>query len=577
MSMPSALFRSRFRAQHAVLASLTVFAIHACHEATSGDGASNGSPANGSPANSSQRNGSPGNSSQNDPSPGSDGAGPNTGVGSISEGMPNPLLNGAPSGSAMESPTMPGMLMGPAGASGAVDPGTPVFEQDDPNLRPQDSSFERVEMPVPAPNVMAIDIDEQDRVYVLGRAGGLQIWYPGDGHVVNAGTLPVFSGNEDGGLSITLDPHFSTNGWAYIYYSSVQSSQNVLSRFEIKADKLDLTSEHVLLTVAIEREVQNHAAGATDFDSQGNLYLATGDNTNPFQSNGFSPHDERAGRRIFDAQRSAANSRDLRGKILRIKPNDDGTYDIPAGNLFPAGSDAGAPEIYIMGDRNPFRLAIDTATDWLYWGEVGPDAGDQAEALAARGPRGYDEFNQAKSAGFYGWPYCIADNIPYVHVDFATLAPLNTFNCNAPVNDSPNNTGARQLPPAQPAWIAYSYGTTPYPALGTSGGRSGLIADIYRWKPGGSPNKLPRYYDGSVLLMEYVRGLMAEVRTDEAGAIQSVDPFLRSFPWQNVIQARISPSGVFHVAQYGGPTGSNVAMGGTSTVYRINYIGSKAP
>jgi hypothetical protein len=77
--------------------------------------------------------------------------------------------------------------------------------------------------------------------------------------------------------------------------------------------------------------------------------------------------------------------------------------------------------------------------------------------------------------------------------------------------------------------------------------------------------------------MEYVRGLMAEVRTDDAGAIQSVNPFLSSLNWQNVIQARISPNGVLHVAQYGGGTGSNVLTGGTSTVYRINFVGSNAP
>jgi cytochrome c len=556
MSIQTAPSRTHFRAQHGVLAALGLLTAHACQDGSSGDGADTGS-SNNSPA---------GSASSGSSSPSTGGTSPSTGVGSLSESMPNPTLNGTPSRPAMEGPAMPGMLMGAGGMNAAVDP-------DVASVRPEDGSFERVEIPVPAPNVMALDIDDQDRVYVLGRAGGLQIWYPGEGRVVNAGTFPVFSGNEDGALSITLDPNFSSNGWAYVYYSSTQASQNVLSRFEIKNDAIDFGSERVLLTVPEERAAMNHAAGSTDFDSQGNLYLATGDNTNPFQSNGFSPHDERDGRRVFDAQRTAANSRDLRGKILRITPKDDGTYEIPAGNLFSQGGDEGAPEIYTMGDRNPFRIAIDTGKDWLYWGEVGPDAGDAAEALATRGPRGYDEVNQAKGPGFFGWPYCIGNNVPYVHIDFGTLGVRNTFDCGAPVNESPNNTGTRQLPPAQPAWIAYSYGTSPYPALGTNGGRSALIADIYRWKPGGSPNKLPRYYDGSVLVMEYVRGLMAEVRTDDAGAIQAVDPFLASFQWRNMIHARISPNGVLHVAQYGGSTGSNVATGGTSTVYRVNYVG----
>jgi len=65
-----------------------------------------------------------------------------------------------------------------------------------------------------------------------------------------------------------------------------------------------------------------------------------------------------------------------------------------------------------MGDRNPFRISVDRGKDWLYWGEVGPDAAENADAPTTRGPKGYDEFNQAKAAGFFGWPYCIANNIP---------------------------------------------------------------------------------------------------------------------------------------------------------------------
>ena len=36
-----------------------------------------------------------------------------------------------------------------------------------------------------------------------------------------------------------------------------------------------------------------------------------------------------------------------------------------------------------MGNRNPFRISVDTETGWLYWGEVGPDAGSDS---ATRGP-----------------------------------------------------------------------------------------------------------------------------------------------------------------------------------------------
>jgi cytochrome c len=452
---------------------------------------------------------------------------------------------------------------GTGGSAGTVglDAGVPIYEQDDPNLHPPDSAYQRVQIPVALTNVMAIDIDSDERVYVLERAGNLKIWNP-DGTVLDAGTLPVFSGNEDGALSLSLDPDFSNNHRVYIYYSSSQATENVLSRFEIHNDQLHLSTEKVLLRTPDERAVQWHVAGGTDFDSQGNLYVAVGDNTNPFESSGFSPHDERSGRALFDAQRTAANSRDFRGKILRIKPTDDGGYEIPEGNLFDAQD--GLPEIYVMGNRNPFRIAVDRGNDWLYWGEVGPDANDNAEALATRGPRGYDEFNRAKSAGNFGWPYCIAENIPYVHYNFASNTPIAPFDCSDPVNQSPNNRGLTDLPPAQPSWIAYSYGRSPYPVLGNSGGRTALMGAVYRWKPGGSINKLPRYFDGSVFLMEYTRGWLAEVRTDDEGEIQTVSQFFPSLSWNQPIHMRISPNGVLYVAQYGS----------SATVYRINYVGN---
>ena len=48
---------------------------------------------------------------------------------------------------------------------------------------------------------------------------------------------------------------------------------------------------------------------------------------------------------------------DLRGKILRIHPENNGTYSIPKGNLFKPGTDGTRPEVYVMGNRNPFRIS----------------------------------------------------------------------------------------------------------------------------------------------------------------------------------------------------------------------------
>ena len=69
-----------------------------------------------------------------------------------------------------------------------------------------------------------------------------------------------------------------------------------------------------------------------------------------------------------------------------------------------------------MGCRNPFSLTIDPKTNWLYWGEPGPNS---SVSSATRGPRGYDEVNLAKAAGNYGWPYFNGPNYAYQKFDFA--------------------------------------------------------------------------------------------------------------------------------------------------------------
>ncbi len=133
----------------------------------------------------------------------------------------------------------------------------------------------------------------------------------------------------------------------------------------------------------VQREECCHVGGGMVFDKDKNLLLSTGDNTYSKSSDGFTPIDERPGAAPRDAQKSSGNTNDLRGKILRIHPEADGTYTIPEGNLFPKGTPNTRPEIYTMGNRNPWRLTIDSRTNWLYWGEVGPDGSNGSEEQGA--------------------------------------------------------------------------------------------------------------------------------------------------------------------------------------------------
>ena len=146
----------------------------------------------------------------------------------------------------------------------------------------------------------------------------------------------------NGLLGMTIDPDFSANKFVYFFYSPdslpTTTHQNI-SRFKmITEDSIDLASEKVIIQVPIDPEVSAHTGGSLAWDKNKNLFISTGDNTVPFESNGYAPLDERAGRKTFDAQRSAGNTNDLRGKVLRIHPEADGNYTIPEGNLFAKGT-----------------------------------------------------------------------------------------------------------------------------------------------------------------------------------------------------------------------------------------------
>jgi cytochrome c len=167
---------------------------------------------------------------------------------------------------------------------------------------------------------------------------------------------------EDGLLGLNKDPNFDKNLWIYMYYSFTKGSFNVLSRFTMKGDQLLLDSEIEMLKIETQRQECCHTGSSIEWDAKGNLFLSTGDNTSPHASDGYIPSDERLGRMPCDAQKSSANTNDLRGKTIRITAQADGTYTIPERNLFATGTTKTRPEIYTMWHRNPFRIHVDKHT-----------------------------------------------------------------------------------------------------------------------------------------------------------------------------------------------------------------------
>ena len=354
---------------------------------------------------------------------------------------------------------------------------------------------------------------------------------------------------EDGLLGIATDPDYATNKWIYLYYSPAgNESKNILARYEYKNNKLVTASKKIILEVPTQREQCCHTGGGIAFDAGNNLYLSTGDNTSP-RATAYAPIDERKGRSPWDAQKSSANTNDLRGKIIRIHPNADGTYDVPDGNLFPKGTANTKPEIYVMGTRNPYRISVDKKTGYLYWGDVGPDSGKDS---TGRGPRSYDEFNEARKPGYYGWPYFVGDNQAYWKFDFAANTPGEKFDPANPINNSPNNTGLHELPPAQKPLIWYPYEPSrEFPLLGT-GGRSAMAGPVfYSDEFANAKRKFPDYYNGKLFIYEWMRDWVMTVTLNEDGSYKSMEKFLPNMGFSHPIDMKFDPEGDLYVIEYG--------------------------
>ncbi|WP_371655624.1 MULTISPECIES: ThuA domain-containing protein [unclassified Streptomyces] len=452
----------------------------------------------------------------------------------------------------------------------------------DPAPNPAAEQFQQVTLAKGAAETgepMSLAVLPDRSVLHTSRGGELRLT-DAAGNTRLAGTLPVYSHDEEGLQGIGVDPGFSTNRFVYLYYAPPLSTPsgdapdtgtaadfarfdgvNRLSRFVLKADgTLDNASEKKILDIPASRGLCCHVGGDIDFDAQGNLYLSTGDDTNPFASDGYTPIDQRAGRNpAYDARRSAGNTNDLRGKLLRIKVNGDGSYAIPAGNLFAPGAAKTRPEIYAMGFRNPFRFSVDKATGIAYVGDYGPDAG---AADPKRGPGGQVEFARVDKPGNYGWPFCTGKNDPYVAYDFATRTSGAAFDCAAPKNTSPYNTGLVDLPPAQPAWIPYDGGSVP--EFG-SGSESPMGGPVYHYDASlDSPVKFPQAYDGEFFAGEFGRRWIKRIRQDAGGAVRSINPV----PWTGtqVMDMAFGPDGALYVLDYG-----TAWFGGdeNSALYRI--------
>ena len=361
------------------------------------------------------------------------------------------------------------------------------------------------------------------------------------------GSIPISYVYESGLLGIAVDPDYESNHWVYFHHTPARRPDHfTISRFKVRNDSLINSSEQAILDYYYDYKKCCHNGGGLKFGPEGLLYISSGDNTG---GTNYGPMDERPGNHLDDAQRSSANTMDYRGKILRIKPEADGSYSIPEGNLFDLDNPKALPEIYVMGVRNPWKINVDRKTGWLHWGEVGPNPGRHDPK---RGPDAQEEFNLAKKAGNYGWPYFVGDNKAYTDYDHATGTIGDFFDPDNVANDSPNNTGLKELPPAQKALIWYDNTASDlFPLFGTGGG-SAVGGPIYHSEfYSGQTNAFPSYYNNYWFIADWMRGWIYAAKLNAKGNYASMEPFLDGHPFKKPIDIEMGPDGAMYILDYG--------------------------
>ncbi len=421
------------------------------------------------------------------------------------------------------------------------------------------------------------------RVFVCEMwSGKIKLFTPNSG-LTEVGSITVYSDAvENGLLGIAVDPKFATNNWVYVMYSrklsganfsagdgGVSPHEHVLARMTFANGKLGNAKD--ILT--FRRQSKRHAAGGLSFNiATGDLYIPTGDDVYPLVATTYWGGRNETNAYLCDLA-TAANTNDLRGKTLRIKPlpfadtetpapGVGTTYSIPEGNLFPANTAKTRPEIYTMGHRNPYKINVDPVSGVGLIGEVGPDAPGPD---AARGPTGSDEFNLVTGPGNFGWPFAIADNQPYIAHDGEAYTKGTTFDLKNLKNKSKFNTGLEDLPPAIGAMAYYnalnSQAGANKPFAG--GSESAISGPYYRYDASKPAVRMPAFFHGKWIVGDYARGKVWSLEMDANKGLKQVEQL-----WNvsTVIDLAIGPEGDLYVLTLGG---SN-----DGTLYKMQFKGT---
>jgi hypothetical protein len=203
-----------------------------------------------------------------------------------------------------------------------------------------------------------------------------------------------------------------------------------------------------------------------------------------------------------------------------------------------------SPEVYVKGERSNFSVAVHPTKRWLAWG-----SSNYASAN--------DESNIADHPVFAGFPYFHGDNAPICG---------HGKSAEKPVNASPLNDGAKELPPA----AAGTLNNLVNVAIG---------GPIYAFDPSlDYAGKFPPQFDNTWLMAGFQGGLWGvKVESQETGSLGTTLPvrldgsgIFKNLPIRNFIQGMYGKDGALYVLNYDGPAyGAPFNPG----VFRVTYKG----
>ena len=217
-----------------------------------------------------------------------------------------------------------------------------------------------------SPLYLAAPTGDTARLFVVEQGGQIRIVQ--HGQLLPTAFLDIHtrlvSGGEQGLLSVAFHPSYATNGFFYVNYTDLNGDTRV-ERYTVSAADSNLadTATHKLI-LSVRQPYSNHNGGLVMFGPDGMLYIGMGD-----------------GGSGGDPENRAQNPDSLLGKLLRIDVDGGDPYAIPTGNPFRNGG--GAPEIWAVGLRNPWRFAFDRSAGLLYIGDVGQGAWEEVDVEPA--------------------------------------------------------------------------------------------------------------------------------------------------------------------------------------------------